>query len=110
MLRLRDSNGDSASRSITSEGAFSADVIGRNIPYFRQIRNPANNIDQFWASLKAPRRKVKFRCGSPGVFWHRDVFRLSHGSLSGAVCVVSRWSLDLVSGVYNIEADICGGV
>lgn len=108
-LRVRDSNGDSAIRTLADDEPYSSAVVGRAIPQFIEARNPANNVDQFWSSLRAPRRKVSFRCASPGVFWHRDVFKLSFGGLSDEICVVSRWSLDLLSTVYTVEADICGG-
>ena len=110
VLRVLDSNGDSEIRLLDSADPYSADSVGRSIPYLVRARNPASNIDQFWVSLRAPRRTVEFKCAAPGVFWHRDVFKLDVAGLDGAVCVVSRWALDVVSGVYSVSADLCGGV
>ena len=109
VLRVLDSNGDASERRIAAGERFSAERLGRVVPYLERARNPASNIDQFWASLRAPRRRVSFSCAAPGVFWHRDVFKLPGELLVDAVCVVSRWSLDVVSGAYTVEADVCGG-
>ena len=107
-LRVLDSDGASQSRNIPGGAAYSATSIGRVIPHLERARNPASNVDQFWAGLKAPQRTLNFKCFAPGVFWHRDVFKLSLFGLSDAVCVVSRWSLDLISGAYSVSATLCG--
>ena len=106
-LRVLDSDGSSAERQLNAGEDFSEQRIGRSIPAFQRARNPDDSIDPIWAASHTPRRRVKFRCASPGVFWHRDVFKLNYGALRNVVCVVSRWRLGLISGQYSVEADVC---
>ena len=108
MLRVLDTTGESASRKLPASNPYSLERSGRSVPHLIRARSPVSNIEQFWASVQAPRRTVSFKCAAPGVFWHRDTFKLNYGGLLNEVCVVSRWNLDVISGVYTIGADVCG--